>query len=116
MGNQLFPLPFKTHLIFGIICIVFFLFQYYRLKYRYELYMAAAVSLTFLLYVSDSDVLFAAIGISEAVLLLLAFFSSQRIWARQRREEKAEKAAAALNEELSREATAEDSDEGTDEE
>lgn len=97
MTSQLFPLPFKTHLIFGIICIIFFMFQYYRLKYRYELYMAIAVAMTFLLYVSDSNALFTAVGITEGVLMLLALISAQKIWLSQRREEKAEKAAAQLS-------------------
>ncbi|MBQ7132283.1 MAG: hypothetical protein IJO29_06890 [Oscillospiraceae bacterium] len=71
--NEFFPLAFREHLIFGIVGVVFFLFQYYRLKRNYQVLMALAIGATFLLYLGKS--MHNIIGIVELVLMTLVVVS-----------------------------------------
>lgn len=71
--NEFFPLAFKEHLIFGIVGVVFFLFQYYRLKRNYQVLMALAIGATFLLYLGKS--MHNIVGIIELVLMTLVVVS-----------------------------------------
>ncbi|MBE6853157.1 MAG: hypothetical protein E7505_06735 [Ruminococcus sp.] len=68
-----FPLEFSKHVGFCIIAIAFFLFQFYRQGFKYQLLTAAAIGATLLLYVNDSSGWRYGIGIIEAVLLVLIF-------------------------------------------
>lgn len=76
MNGNIFPLPFSTHLIFVAIAFVFFLIQFVRTKYKYQLIMAIAVALTMLIYVKDSKMWFYSIGILEFGLLIIAFVAA----------------------------------------
>lgn len=76
MSGNIFPLPFSTHLIFVAVAFVFFLIQFIRTKYKYEIIMAAAVAVTMLIYAKDSKMWFYGIGILEFGLLLIALVAS----------------------------------------
>lgn len=76
MNGNVFPLPFATHLIFTVIAAVFFLVQFARLRYKYQIVMAAAVVSTLLIYANDSKTWFYGMGILELGLLLLALVLS----------------------------------------
>ncbi len=71
--NNLFPLAFKEHLIFGIVGVVFFLFQYYRLRRSYQAVMAIAIATTFFVYLGESA--HNIIGLAELVLMILVVIS-----------------------------------------
>ena len=75
MNGNIFPLPFNTHLIFCIISVAFFLFQYFRSGYKYQILMAFAVPATLLIYVSNNKIFFYAIGLFELIMLILVAIS-----------------------------------------
>lgn len=72
MENPIFPIALNKHIIFCVIAVVFFLFQYIRQKNRYQLALAIAIPATLLVYVSDNKTWFSAIGIFELVMLILS--------------------------------------------
>ncbi len=76
MSTNIFPLPFSTHLIFVAVAFVFFLIQFIRTKYKYEIIMAAAVAVTMLIYAKDTKMWFYSIGILEFGLIILALVFS----------------------------------------
>lgn len=76
MDNNIFPLPFPAHVIFVAVAVLFFAIQFIRLKYKYELIMAAAVVCTMLIYVKDSRMWFYSAGILEFGLILTALVVS----------------------------------------
>lgn len=72
LENSVFPLPVKSHIIFCVIAVAFFLLQFIRLRYKYQLVLAVAVPATLLVYVSDNRTWFYGVGVLEICLLLLA--------------------------------------------
>lgn len=94
----LFPFPFKMHLIFCCISLVFFLFQFVREKKPYQLIMAIAIPLSLTIWLSENRTLFYAIGIAETVLLLAAFVSSLIFRSKASDEKPAEGEAEAADE------------------
>jgi len=68
-----FPLDQSKHIIFCIIAAVFFIAQFFRQGFKYQLITAAAVLVTLLLYVNPSSAWRNIIGITEAVLVLMIF-------------------------------------------
>lgn len=68
-----FPLDMQKHIIFCVIAAVFFIAQFFRQGFRYQLITAAAVLITLLLYVNSSAVWRNIIGITEAVLIIMIF-------------------------------------------
>lgn len=76
MNNNIFPLPFTAHLIFSCVAFLFFIFQYIRVKHKYQLIMAIAVPATLLLYVNSGKTWFYIIGLAELVLLLAALVTA----------------------------------------
>ncbi len=72
-AGTFFPLALKEHIIFGIVGVSFFVFQYCRLKKRYQGLIAIAIAATFLLYFGDY--MFVPVGIAEAVLMLGALIT-----------------------------------------
>lgn len=71
--NNLFPLAFREHLIFGIVGVAFFIFQYYRLRCGYQAVMAIAIATTFFVYLGESA--HNIIGLAELVLMILVVVS-----------------------------------------
>lgn len=76
MNGNIFPLPFSVHLVFVIVAFVFFLIQFIRTRYKYQLVMAVAVAMTILLYVKETKLWFYGIGILEFGLLIIALVAA----------------------------------------
>ena len=74
MNGNIFPLPFSAHLIFAVVAFVFFLIQFIRVRYKYQLVMAVAV--TMLIYLKDTKLWFYGIGILEFGLLIIALVAA----------------------------------------
>lgn len=74
--TNLFPFPFKFHLVFSILAFVFFVFMFIRERRIYQAILAIAIPLSLCLWISESKTLFQVIGIAELVLILAAFISS----------------------------------------
>lgn len=70
MTTSVFPLTFQSHIIFCVIAVAFFIFQFARQKHAYQLITVFAVLATLLLYVNESRYLFYGVGILELILLI----------------------------------------------
>lgn len=68
-----FPLEMDKHIVFCIIGILFFLFQFFRQGFKYQLMTAFAIGATLLLYVNDSTSWRYFIGVLELVLIIAIF-------------------------------------------
>lgn len=73
-----FPLEFSKHIMFCIIGGVFFLFQYYRQGFKYQLISAASIAGTLLLYINDSETWRYIVGIIELLLITLVFITMSK--------------------------------------
>ncbi len=76
MNGNIFPLPFSTHLIFVVVAFVFFLIQFVRVRKKYQIFMAAAVAMTMMIYVNDTKLWFYGVGIIEFGLILIALVTA----------------------------------------
>ncbi|MBR3025798.1 MAG: hypothetical protein IKN85_08295 [Oscillospiraceae bacterium] len=68
-----FPLNTDKHIIFCIIGFVFFMLQFFRQGYKYQIISAFAIASTLLLYVNDSPAWRYAVGIIELILIIAIF-------------------------------------------
>lgn len=68
-----FPLEINKHIIFCIIGFVFFMFQFFRQGFRYQVMTAFAIAATLLLYINDSTAWRYGVGILELILLIAIF-------------------------------------------
>ncbi len=75
-STNIFPLPFTAHIIFVAVAFIFFMIQFIRVRYKYQIIMAVAASFTMLVYVKDTKTWFYAVGILEFGLLLLALVAA----------------------------------------
>ncbi len=78
MDATVFPISFHQHLIFCGIAILFFVLQFIRLRYWYQLVMVTAIAASLLVYVNDNSVWFYSVGILELLLLITAFVLYRR--------------------------------------
>lgn len=76
MDNNIFPLPFNIHLAFTCIAFIIFIFQYSRKKRTYQILMAIAFPLTFLLYINTSNLWHYCVGALELIIIISAIISS----------------------------------------
>lgn len=76
MSSNVFPLPLSAHIVFVVIAFSFFIIQFVRTKYKYELVLAAAVACTMLIYTNDSKSLFCGVGMIELGLIMIALVSA----------------------------------------
>ena len=89
MGSTVFPLSFSSHVIFCVIAVLFFLIQYIRLRYTYQLLTIFAVAGTMLLYLNDSQTFFYGVGLYELVMMILiAIFISKQKKANEKSQKK----------------------------
>ena len=73
MEPTIFPIGQDKHLIFCILATLLFVLQFARTKRWYQLVMAIAIPASMLIYVQpENKTIYYAVGILEAVLLLLA--------------------------------------------
>ena len=68
-----FPLTMDKHIIFCIIGFVFFILQFFRQGFKYQIISAFAIAGTLLLYINDSAAWRYAVGALELVLVILIF-------------------------------------------
>ncbi len=96
-----FPLEFSKHVIFCVIGVLFFVLQYFRQGYKYQLITAAAILGTMLLYVSQSNTWRYGVGIFEAILIIIIFIvmSVEKKKAATAEQEKTDKAQEQIQEE-----------------
>jgi len=83
MTTNVFPLTFQSHIIFCVIAVAFFIFQYVRLKHSYYIMTIFAILATLALYINDSRVLFYGIGVFEIVMLIAIAVSAAKARRRQ---------------------------------
>lgn len=76
MDNTIFPLPFSVHLVFVVVAFAFFMVQFVRTRYKYEVILAAAVAVTMLIYAKDTRMWFYSVGLIEFGLLLIALVAA----------------------------------------
>lgn len=67
----LFPISFNAHVIFTIVSVLFFIFQYTRQRHLYQLLSAIAIPLPLILYVDSSQVVFDVLGVVELVMVVV---------------------------------------------
>lgn len=68
-----FPLEMSKHILFCAIGIIFFLFQFFRQGFKYQIMSAAAIGATLLLYINDSTAWRYTVGVLELVLIIAIF-------------------------------------------
>lgn len=68
-----FPLTMDKHIAFCVIGFIFFIIQFFRQHYKYQLISAFAIAGTLLLYISDSHKWRYGVGILELVLIIAIF-------------------------------------------
>ncbi len=78
MTTSVFPLTFQSHIIFCIIAVAFFIFQFARQKNTYQILTIFAILATLLLYLNESKILFYGVGIAELILLISIGILSSR--------------------------------------
>lgn len=114
-AGTFFPIALKEHIIFGIVGVTFFVFQYCRLKKRYQALIAIAIATTFLLYMGDY--MFVPVGIAEAFLMtaaLVTLIQDSLKEKKKKAEEKTQEEAAKSAEENEVSAENADDDENSD--
>ena len=90
MTTSVFPLTFQSHIVFCIIAVAFFIFQYIRLKAPYQLMTVFAVLATLALYINDSKIVFYGVGIFELVMIIAITISMSITRKKQAQAEKAQ--------------------------
>lgn len=79
MDNSYFPISFKLHIILALLALLVFGLQFLRFRKSHHLILAIALPCTLLPYLSDNKTLFYAVGVGEAMALVLALLFSQTI-------------------------------------
>lgn len=87
MTTSVFPLTFQSHIVFCIVAVAFFIFQYIRLKAPYQLMTVFAILATLALYINDSKIVFYSVGIFELVMIIAIAFSMSVTRKKQARKE-----------------------------
>ena len=68
-----FPLTMDKHIAFCVIGFIFFMIQFFRQGYKYQIISAFAIASTLLLYINDSQTWRYGVGILELVLIIAIF-------------------------------------------
>ncbi len=79
MENTLFPISMEMHIGFALIALLVFGLQFIRLRKKYYLLLAIAIPCSLLAYVIDNTTFFYALGIAEAIVLLIAFILAKTV-------------------------------------
>ncbi len=69
---ELFPFPFKSHLIFCCIGFIFLAYRFYVQRKPYQLIMAFALPISLMVWISEKKSIYYAMGIIELVLIAAA--------------------------------------------
>lgn len=94
---NLFPFPFKLHLIFCIVAFVFFIFRFAFDKKPYQAILAVAIPFSMTLWISDNRFWFYTVGIIE-FLFIIAAVTANIVYKIRHPQPKEEKAAAEISE------------------
>lgn len=70
--TNLFPFPFRVHLIFSLVAIFFFYAMFSKYKKPYQAIMGFAIPFSLVIWLSDSKTVFYTVGIVELILLAAA--------------------------------------------
>ena len=70
----LFPISFNAHIVFTIISVIFFLYQFKRQRHLYQLLSAITIPIPLILYLNSSKILFNIIGFVELIMILIIGF------------------------------------------
>lgn len=73
---NLFPFPFKLHLIFCIVAFVFFIFRFAFDKKPYQAILAVAIPFSMTLWISDNRFWFYTVGIIELTFIIAALIAN----------------------------------------
>lgn len=76
MQNVYTPLPFKMHFVFCIVATLLYLFQFYRKRSAYYLFIMFAIDLTFITQYYTNEPVIIGLFVTEIILLIAAFISS----------------------------------------
>ena len=76
MNNTIFPISFGAHAVFCLIAVVFFLLQFYRQHYKFQMIMVFTIPATMLIYLSDSRTWFYAVGLVVSIAFVTAIILS----------------------------------------
>lgn len=79
MDNSYFPIRFEVHMVLALLALLVFGLQFIRFRKSHHLILAVALPCTLLPYLSDNKTFFYAVGIAEAMALVLAFILSQTL-------------------------------------
>lgn len=109
---ELFPFPFKSHLIFCCIGFIFLAYRFYAQRKPHQLIMAFALPISLMVWLSEKKSIYYTMGIIELVLIIAAIAATIVYNVRHSEKDK-EKSEEALNEESAEE---NDADEDTHEE
>lgn len=74
-----FPISVKLHIILALLAFLVFGLQFIRFRKSHHLILAIALPCTLLPYLSPDKTLFYAVGVGEAMALVLALLFSQTI-------------------------------------
>ena len=74
-----FPISVKLHIILALLAFLVFGLQFIRFRKSHHLLLAIALPCTLLPYRSENKTLFYAVGVGEAMALVLALLFSQTI-------------------------------------
>ena len=69
---ELFPFPFKSHLIFCCIGFIFLAYRFYVQRRPYQLIMAFALPISLMVWISEKKSIYYTMGIIELVLIVAA--------------------------------------------
>ncbi|MDR0984872.1 MAG: hypothetical protein LBL93_07750 [Ruminococcus sp.] len=70
MNIEMLPYTFNAHVIFCLIGLATFAYQFCRYKYIYYILSTVALASSMLIYVNTSKVFFYSIGIFELVMIV----------------------------------------------
>lgn len=69
---ELFPFPFKSHLIFCCIGFIFLAYRFYTQRRPHQIIMAFALPISLMVWLSEKKSIYYTMGIIELVLIVAA--------------------------------------------
>jgi predicted membrane protein len=76
MNPEMIPYTFEAHIVFCIIGVITFIYQFCRYKYGYYVLSAVALAASLLIYVDRSENFFYTIGIAELAMIIVIWVMS----------------------------------------
>lgn len=111
---ELFPFPFKSHLIFCCIGFIFLAYRFYTQRKPHQIIMAFALPISLMVWLSEKKSIYYTMGIIELVLIAAAI-AATIVYNVRHPEKKNEEGAAEEASDETESAEAVDSDENASE-